>query len=78
MKSSYQKLKDRISELEKQKSSLRSDIKKIINKDFEATTYWRIMFKMQEEFEKCILNGKITYNEKNICRMVKNKTKQRR
>jgi predicted transcriptional regulator len=64
MKSSYQKLKDRISELEKQKASLRSDIKKIINKDFEAMTYWSIMFKMEEEFEKCIWNGNTTHNEK--------------
>ncbi len=59
-KTSYQRLKDKLKESQAETAKVRDDFKKSLNGNFMVTETWRMQFKMEEDFENTIWNGKPT------------------
>jgi len=63
IKSSYQKLKDKVAEQELAYKNLRADFRKYHNGDFQTQTLYGMQFKMEDEFERQIWAGDSSYGK---------------
>lgn len=63
---SYQKLKDKIVSLEKDKRELKSDLRKVVmDNHFETKGKWYVIFRFEDDFENMVWNGDSTFNSQN-------------
>lgn len=60
--SSYQKLKQKIADQEKQYNKLYEEFRKYHNGDFQTIQYWTSNFLFQKELEKALWYGSTSFN----------------
>ena len=60
---SYQKLKNRINELEESLKTRENYIKLILEGDFTVSQMWRTYFQIREDMEKAAWLGTTSYNK---------------
>ena len=61
--SSYQKLKKKIEEMEKEYVNLKNDFKKYSKGDFGVKTHYDTMFKFEEDLEKTMWAGESSFKD---------------